>query len=120
MAPLVWLVTGSTSGIGLALIIHILARGDKVIASGRKVSERLGHLKSDNLALLELDITSPTAEIQVQIKIAWEIFGHIDILMNNAGMSALKSAEESKYVFVPHLHLTCQKLSMENKILTGV
>lgn len=96
MAPLIWLVTGSTSGIGLALIDQIVARGDKVIASGRKVEERLGHLKSDNLALLELDITVAAAEIEVQVKKAWKIFGHIDILMNNAGMSALKSAEEAE------------------------
>ncbi|KFX95918.1 hypothetical protein O988_05559 [Pseudogymnoascus sp. VKM F-3808] len=96
MAPLVWLVTGSTSGIGSALIEKIVARGDKVVASGRKVEERLGHLKSDNLAVLELDITAGPAEIKTQVKRAWDIFGHIDVLMNNAGMSAMKSAEEAE------------------------
>jgi NADP-dependent 3-hydroxy acid dehydrogenase YdfG len=96
MAPLVWLVTGSTSGIGAALIEHIIARGDSVIASGRKVEEKLGHLKSDKLALLELDITESAVEISTQINKAWNIFGHIDVLMNNAGMSAMKSAEEAK------------------------
>jgi NADP-dependent 3-hydroxy acid dehydrogenase YdfG len=96
MAPLVWLVTGSTSGIGAALIEHIVSRGDKVIASGRKVEQKLGHLKSDNLALLELDITASFAEISAQINKAWNIFGHIDILMNNAGMSAMRSAEEAE------------------------
>jgi NADP-dependent 3-hydroxy acid dehydrogenase YdfG len=96
MAPLVWLVTGSTSGIGNALIEKIVARGDKVVASGRKVEQRLGHLKSDNLAVLELDITAGPAEISTQVKSAWDIFGHIDVLMNNAGMSAMKSAEEAE------------------------
>ncbi|SPO03645.1 related to ketoreductases [Cephalotrichum gorgonifer] len=95
MAPLVWLVTGTTSGIGAALVTEIAARGDKVVASGRKVQERIGHLKSDNIALLELDITADTPTIKTKIQEAWDIFGHIDVLMNNAGMSAMKSAEES-------------------------
>lgn len=101
MTSLVWLVTGTTSGIGAALITHIIARGDRVIASGRKAEQRLGHLKSDNLAVLELDITAGSAEIDTQVKEAWNIFGHIDVLMNNAGMSAMKSAEEAEYVINP-------------------
>jgi NADP-dependent 3-hydroxy acid dehydrogenase YdfG len=98
MAPFVWLVTGTTSGIGAALVDHIIARGDKVIASGRKAEQRLGHLKSDNFAVLDLDITAGWAEIDAQVKKAWNIFGHIDALMNNAGVSAMKSAEEAEYV----------------------
>ncbi|KAL2072905.1 hypothetical protein VTL71DRAFT_12248 [Oculimacula yallundae] len=100
MAPLIWLVTGSTSGIGLALINHILARGDKVIASGRKVEKRLGSLKTEDLVLLEFDITAPASQIEEQIQKAWNIFGHIDVLMNNAGMSAFKSAEEADDTFI--------------------
>lgn len=102
MAPLVFLVTGSTSGIGAALVDHILSRGDKVIASGRKVEERLGHLKSksDNIALLELEVTAPIEEIKIKIETAWNIFGHIDVLMNNAGMSAMTTIEDARYVAI--------------------
>jgi NADP-dependent 3-hydroxy acid dehydrogenase YdfG len=96
MASLVWLVTGATSGIGAALVDHLVARGDKVIASGRRVEQRLGHLKSDNVALLELDITAAAAEISAQVNKAWSIFGHVDVLMNNAGMSSMKAAEEAE------------------------
>lgn len=96
MPSLIWLITGATSGIGAALIEHLLARGDKVIASGRKVQSRLGHLQSDNLSLLELDITADIAEIRAQIAEAWTIFGSIDVLVNNAGMSAMRSAEEAE------------------------
>ncbi|KAL5353620.1 hypothetical protein ACLOAV_001657 [Pseudogymnoascus australis] len=100
MAPLIWLVTGSTSGIGAALVEKIVARGDKVIASGRNVEQRLGHLKSDNFAVLELDITAAQSKINMKVKQAWDIFGHIDVLMNNAGMSAMKSAEEADENFI--------------------
>jgi NADP-dependent 3-hydroxy acid dehydrogenase YdfG len=96
MAPLVWIVTGSTSGIGASLVKEIVARGDRVIATGRKVEEKLGHLKSDSLALLEFDVTAERAEIDAKIKEAWGIFGHIDVVMNNAGVTALKSAEEAE------------------------
>ena len=97
MAPLVWLVTGATSGIGASIVNKIVSRGDKVIASGRKIEERLGHLKSANVALLELDITTSSANITARIQEAWRIFGHVDILVNNAGMSAMRSAEEAEY-----------------------
>ncbi|KAF4963443.1 hypothetical protein FSARC_8540 [Fusarium sarcochroum] len=100
MAPQVWLITGATSGIGAALVDHLIARGDKVIASGRKVQERLGHLQSERLALLELDITANFDEIQTKVKKAWGIFGNIDVLMNNAGMSIMKSLEESDEALV--------------------
>ncbi|KAK3317812.1 hypothetical protein B0T19DRAFT_298572 [Cercophora scortea] len=100
MAPLVWLVTGTTSGIGRALIEQIVSRGDKVIASGRQVEERLGALKSDSLALLELDMTAGPAVMSDKVKEAWSIFGHIDILLNNAGMSAMRSAEESDESYI--------------------
>ncbi|KAF9768993.1 hypothetical protein IL306_013658 [Fusarium sp. DS 682] len=103
MAPLVWLVTGTTSGIGAALVNEIVARGDKVIASGRKANQRLSHLESDNVAILELDITAPWNEIQANINEAWEIFGHIDLLLNNAGASALKCAEEADDAYVNNL-----------------
>ncbi|KAK3346604.1 hypothetical protein B0T25DRAFT_552410 [Lasiosphaeria hispida] len=100
MAPLVWLVTGTTSGIGRAVVEEIVARGDKVIASGRKVEERLGSIKSDSLALLELDISAGREAITAAIQSAWSIFGHIDVLLNNAGMSAMLSAEEATDAYI--------------------
>ncbi|KAK4217544.1 hypothetical protein QBC37DRAFT_384477 [Rhypophila decipiens] len=103
MAPLIWLVTGSTSGIGGALVQHIVARGDKVIASGRQVRSRLGDLQSDSFALLELDITASSEVITQKIKQAWEIYGHIDVLVNNAGMSAMSAAEEASDAFTSNM-----------------
>lgn len=100
MAPLVWLVTGATSGIGATLVKGIAARGDKVVATGRKAEQRLANLKSENIALLDLDVTSSKAEIDEQIKRAVDIFGRIDVLINNAGMSSTVSLEEASEAFV--------------------
>ena len=113
MAPLVWLVTGTTSGIGAALVNEIVARGDKVIASGRKIEERLGQLKSDNVALLELDIAAGSTTITTKIKEAWDIFGHVDVLVNNAGMSAMRSAEEAEYALLGTIPCSGQWLTQK-------
>ncbi len=104
MAPLVWLITGSTSGIGKATVAQVIENGDLVIAAGRQVEERLGHLKGPSLQLLELDITAGPTEIQERVQEAWGLFGHIDILFNNAGKSGLKSAEEAEQV-ISYRHL---------------
>lgn len=96
MPQTAWLVTGTTSGIGAALVDHIISRGDKIVASGRNVEQKLGHLKSDNVALLELDVGAGKAIVEAQVKKAWEIFGHIDVLINNAGISGFKTAEDAE------------------------
>jgi NAD(P)-dependent dehydrogenase (short-subunit alcohol dehydrogenase family) len=114
MAPLIWLVTGTTSGIGAALVAHIVERGDKVIATGRNAEARLGHLKSNNLAVLDLNITAGRQHVQEQITKAWSIFGKIDVLMNNAGASAMKSAEEAECVPFPPLPTPNLPLSPPN------
>ncbi|KAK4183797.1 hypothetical protein QBC35DRAFT_442678 [Podospora australis] len=103
MAPLIWLVTGCTSGIGLALVHSFAARGDKVIATGRGAQSRLAHLKSDNIALLDLDVTAPLSEIQSIIAEAVAIFGRIDVLVNNAGKSRMSSLEEASVALLKTL-----------------
>jgi NAD(P)-dependent dehydrogenase (short-subunit alcohol dehydrogenase family) len=97
MAPQIWLVTGTTSGIGKMVIQELVRRGDKVIATGRKVEERLGAYKSDSLRLLELDISADRVALAAKVQEAWAIFGHIDVVLNNAGMNQLMSAEEASY-----------------------
>lgn len=111
MVPLVWLVTGATSGIGRATINEIISRGDKVIASGRNVEQRLGELKSDTVALLELDTTSSEEVLKRKVQESWNIFGHIDVLFNNAGMSSMKSVEEAEYVIPFRRQPPCSTLS---------
>jgi NADP-dependent 3-hydroxy acid dehydrogenase YdfG len=84
MAPLVWLVTGASAGIGAALVEEIVRRGDKVIAANRQVNQ-MADRASENVSLLELDLTSGSTVIASKVEEAWQIFGHIDVLVNNAG-----------------------------------
>jgi NADP-dependent 3-hydroxy acid dehydrogenase YdfG len=66
-SPLVWLVTGCSSGFGEQFIRSILARGDKAIAAGRDVS-RLNTLKEASAAVLQLDITAEQSTLVAKIR----------------------------------------------------
>ncbi|KAF3074466.1 putative oxidoreductase YusZ [Trichoderma lentiforme] len=83
MAPLVWLVTGCSSGFGLDFVNEILSRGDKVIATARRL-ESLEDLKKTGAAVLQLDVTWDQQRINETFKSAIQIYGHLDVLINNA------------------------------------
>jgi len=85
MPQLTWLVTGCSSGIGEAFVYEILARGDKVIATARTARERLGHLSDAGAAILDLDVTSSDTEIEAKVHESINMYGGIDVLVNNAG-----------------------------------
>jgi NADP-dependent 3-hydroxy acid dehydrogenase YdfG len=98
MTQLVWLVTGCSSGFGEAFVHSILARGDKVIATGRNAGTRLAHLKETGAAILELDVTAPQAELDAKIQDAIKIYQKIDVLVNNAGYIEMGLIEELTWV----------------------
>ncbi|KAH8816534.1 putative hydroxybutyrate dehydrogenase [Xylogone sp. PMI_703] len=94
MAPLVWLITGCSSGFGEQFVHQALARGDKVIATGRNAATKLKHLESTGAAILDLDISITTDEITAKVNQALSIYDGIDILINNAGYIESSALEE--------------------------
>jgi NAD(P)-dependent dehydrogenase (short-subunit alcohol dehydrogenase family) len=83
--PLVWFLTGSTSGFGGAVAKAALARGDQVIATARNTSKpEMEELRSLGATTLALDITSPDPVIASVVAKAIAAHGRIDILLNNA------------------------------------
>ncbi|KAK0200067.1 hypothetical protein DFS33DRAFT_216038 [Desarmillaria ectypa] len=93
---LVWLITGTSSGLGRELVIAALERGEKVIAParGRSLSQ-IDDLKALGADVLELDVTAPLEELHAIAKKATGIYGRIDVLVNNAGYALLQSVEEA-------------------------
>jgi len=80
----VWFITGAGRGMGVDLAKAALAAGHRVVATGRntdKVAEALG--KSVNLLIGKLDITKP-ADAESAVKASADMFGRIDVLVNNA------------------------------------
>jgi NAD(P)-dependent dehydrogenase (short-subunit alcohol dehydrogenase family) len=74
------LVTGCSSGIGRALCAELHERGHRVIATARDVVALAGLPAYAHLALDVTD-TASTAD-------AADAAGHVDVLINNAGVSA--------------------------------
>lgn len=88
----VWLITGSNSGLGLALSEYALSKGDKVIAAARNISKIPASLK--DAAHLHLDLNSSDAELKEAIEQALKVYGRIDVLVNNAGYGYNAVVEE--------------------------
>jgi NAD(P)-dependent dehydrogenase (short-subunit alcohol dehydrogenase family) len=84
--PLVWLITGTSTGIGRALTLEALKRGDKVIATTRASSfSKIDDLKSAGADTLELDVTDSVETIQNFAKNAVKTHNRLDVIVNNAG-----------------------------------
>ncbi|KPM41435.1 hypothetical protein AK830_g5120 [Neonectria ditissima] len=80
----VWLITGCSSGLGRAFVPAIVACGDKVIATARRLSD-IQSLASDNVKCLQLDVTQSQHVLDAKLEEAVFFFGGIDVLVNNAG-----------------------------------
>lgn len=87
----IWL-TGASSGIGEALAYALSARGARLILSARR-KEELQRVKGNcsaeaqaGIRVLPLDLTqSDTLALSTQAAI--QVFGHVDVLINNGGIS---------------------------------
>ena len=90
-----WLVTGSSSGIGLAVVEQLLARGDRVAATLRK-PQALSHLKTrygEQLWTAMLDVNDAAA-IRAVVHQAFTELGRIDVVVSSAGYALFGAAEE--------------------------
>jgi NAD(P)-dependent dehydrogenase (short-subunit alcohol dehydrogenase family) len=90
-----WFITGVNSGFGRHMTEQLLARGDRVAGSVRKI-DAMNDLKAkydDRLWLAHLDVTD-TEEIRQVVNKAFADFGKIDVVVNNAGYGLFGAAEE--------------------------
>jgi NAD(P)-dependent dehydrogenase (short-subunit alcohol dehydrogenase family) len=91
----VWFITGCSTGFGRELAKLVLERGWRAAVTARDKS-RLADLVQDHgerALALELDVTD-NAGIAQAVKAAEAQFGHIDVLVNNAGYGYQASVEE--------------------------
>ncbi|KAH9945541.1 NAD-P-binding protein [Amylocystis lapponica] len=89
----VWLVTGASSGIGLAIAQYVLSQGDKVIATVRTLS-KFPKNELEGATPLAVDFGSSDSEIRKVGEEALKIHGHIDVVVNNAGYGIVGPVEE--------------------------
>jgi NAD(P)-dependent dehydrogenase (short-subunit alcohol dehydrogenase family) len=82
----VWLVTGSASGLGREIAEAVLASGDRLLATARD-SRQLNDLVErygEQVCTAPLDVADEAAAKAAVAK-AIDIFGRLDVLVNNAG-----------------------------------
>jgi NAD(P)-dependent dehydrogenase (short-subunit alcohol dehydrogenase family) len=93
----VWLITGSSSGLGRALAEKVLERGYRAVVTARKADtlRDLVARYSDSAIAAALDVTRPE-QISAAVKAAYHRFGHIDVLVNNAGYGYIGAIEEGE------------------------
>lgn len=77
------LITGCSSGIGLALAQEFARRGCRVVATARR-REALRQLVPPPADCIELDVTD-AAQVHAAMSRIKERFGRLDLLINNAG-----------------------------------
>lgn len=95
----IW-VTGASSGIGEALVYALAKKNVKLIISSRR-KEELERVKGNciaqaqpNIRVLPLDL-SESSTLKLSVEAAIQLFGHVDILINNGGISQRSLAKDT-------------------------
>lgn len=87
------IVTGASSGMGLAITQALLARDYAVVANSRTISKSNVLQPSSNLLLIDGDIAKKETAKKV-VEAAVKQFGRVDLLVNSAGIYISKPFTE--------------------------
>ncbi|KAL7092970.1 hypothetical protein ACP275_11G014200 [Erythranthe tilingii] len=95
------MVTGASSGLGFQFCLDLAKAGCRIVAAARRIEkleslcQQINNNKMEysdavnggaRLAVaVELDVTADPAAVEASVRKAWDAFGHIDTLINNAG-----------------------------------
>ncbi|MFJ5231775.1 SDR family oxidoreductase [Kitasatospora sp. NPDC088391] len=90
-----WLVTGCSSGLGLALARAVLAAGDVLVATSRGDSplDALAEEFPERLVRARLELRDPE-QCAAAVALAQERLGGVDVLVNNAAVGLFGAVEE--------------------------
>ncbi|KAH9675327.1 3-oxoacyl-reductase [Citrus sinensis] len=86
------MVTGASSGLGREFCLDLARAGCLIVAAARRcdrlksLCDEINKPSSIRAVAVELDICADGAAIESSVQKAWEAFGRIDVLINNAGV----------------------------------
>ncbi|KAI3908006.1 hypothetical protein MKW98_003651 [Papaver atlanticum] len=89
------MVTGASSGIGREFCLDLAKAGCKIVAAARRIDrlkslcEEINQLNNEGIlaaVAVELDLSATGDVIDSSVQKAWDSFGTIDALVNNAGI----------------------------------
>ncbi|KAL7134250.1 hypothetical protein ABFS83_11G013900 [Erythranthe nasuta] len=95
------MVTGASSGLGFQFCLDLAKAGCRIVAAARRIEkleslcQQINNNKMEyseainggarRAIAVELDVTADPMAIEECVRKAWDAFGHIDTLINNAG-----------------------------------
>jgi NAD(P)-dependent dehydrogenase (short-subunit alcohol dehydrogenase family) len=90
------LVTGGTTGIGLAICASFLREGARVVLTGRnqELGRRAERELGDGASFVAADAGDPD-QVEESVRRAVELLGGLDVLVNNAGIGVLATPLET-------------------------
>lgn len=93
----VWFITGCSSGFGREFALAALEHKFRVVMTARDPNKIAGIVAGHEGygVALALDVTNAD-QIQRAVKEAERVFGHIDVLVNNAGYGYMAAVEEGE------------------------
>ena len=94
--PKVWLVTGSSRGLGRSIAEAVVDSGARLVATARRTDDLDTLVASGRgrVVAVPLDVTD-VAAAEAAVAAAVEHFGQLDVVVNNAGYGTLGSIEET-------------------------
>lgn len=121
----VCIVTGSTRGIGKEIALLFASEGADVIINDARVGsadEWIGEYEiKDSLHPFYFDITD-SAAVRQNVMAIWKQFGHIDVLVNNAGVEfseliGMISREHMEKMFQVNVYGTIEMIQAVSRIM---
>ncbi|OIT24086.1 hypothetical protein A4A49_29382 [Nicotiana attenuata] len=97
------MVTGASSGTGREFCLDLAKVGCSIIAAARRIDrlkslcDHINNSEDTQRAIaIQLDVTTDGSTIQAAVERAWDAFGRIDALVNNAGLKGAVAYASSK------------------------
>jgi NAD(P)-dependent dehydrogenase (short-subunit alcohol dehydrogenase family) len=92
----VWLITGSSRGLGRAFAEAALPAGDQAVAAARNPAQLidLQNRYGDSVRTPALDVTNES-QARSAVDTAIETYGRLDVLVNNAGYGNVSPVEDT-------------------------
>jgi NAD(P)-dependent dehydrogenase (short-subunit alcohol dehydrogenase family) len=93
---MIWLITGSSRGLGRSLAEVVLFAGHQVVATARRADQlsSLVERYGEQVRAISLDVTSES-QARAAVDGAIHDFGHLDVLVNNAGYGDIAPIEDT-------------------------